>query len=177
MKDNLTIRHQIERVKERLQLLPHSSSSDIEGCTDDEVEGLVQYANSSLPAAYQCFLEMMGHRAGHLFTGSLALLADKCHLRLRHEAERILIRAKCSYSLPSNVFVILMHQGYQFLFIPLDQGDDPPVYLVSDRDPYPKLLSDHFTSYLEKYVTELEHLAVKKPHFFGPRGESPDDND
>jgi hypothetical protein len=69
--------------------------------------------------------------------------------------------------LPEDAFVFLMHQGYQFLFISLDQGDDPPVFLVTERDPYPKRMSDHFSSYIDRYVNDLEQLVTTHPELFG----------
>lgn len=55
-----------------------------------------------------------------------------------------------NYKLPSDAFVFYMHQGYQFMFFRLSEGDDPPVYFFGEGEGLdkPKLLYDHFSSFL-----------------------------
>ena len=160
--------HWIEDMKRRLCLLPNAHSAQFEGCTEEEITDLEEYTQGKLPLYYREFLKAMGRKAGHLFRGSDALISETHRLRLRSAAERLLSRRKSNWSLPPSAFVFSMHQGYQFMFIRLDEGDDPPVYLVTDREPQPKRLSDQFTTFIENYIADLEHLAQTKPGAFEP---------
>jgi len=83
-------------------------------------------------------------------------------------AEKILASANASFCLPSLAFVFLVHQGYQFIFFNMAEGDDPPVYLVTHKTPEPNCLAPHFTKFLDNYVSDLERLAWDNPEAFGP---------
>jgi hypothetical protein len=53
--------------------------------------------------------------------------------------------------LPDNTFVFWMHQGYQFAFFYLNQGENPPVYFYYEgrtKDDF-ELVENSFTDFLE----------------------------
>lgn len=157
-----------EELMGRLSVLPHSNARAFEGCSREEIVDLEEYATGKFPPYYRAFLELMGRGSGHLFLGSDALVSENHQLRLRAAAERLLKRRDSTWSLPPSAFVFLMHQGYQFLFIRLDEGEDPPVYLVTEREPCPKKLSDNFSVYIENYTSDLERLGRTNSECFEP---------
>jgi len=57
--------------------------------------------------------------------------------------------------LPDDAFVFFMHQGYQFSFIRLSEGSDPPTYsyLEGQEEQYFVKTHDKLTDFL---VTEME---------------------
>lgn len=103
------------------------------GASERQIAELERYAQAELPREYVRFLRTMGQSAGPLFTGSTCTFSDPCTLRLRDEAEKILKRTSSRLTLPDQSFIFLTHHGYQFSFFPLDAGNDPPVFVYTDR--------------------------------------------
>lgn len=154
-------KRQFEEIQRRLTQ-PNSSEADsFKGATSEEIAELEEYAGGKFPLAYRTFLQTMGKSAGRLFQGSHALISQRWSLRYRDFAQEMLSKHGGD-ELPEPTFVFLMHQGYQFLFFRLDEGDDPPIYIVTDSEPEPKLLSESFTTYIDRYVTSLEELAATR---------------
>jgi hypothetical protein len=54
--------------------------------------------------------------------------------------------------LPSNAFVFYGHQGYEFGFFLLGQGDDPPVYQYVEGEETPNLVWGSFSDYLSDVI-------------------------
>lgn len=130
-------------------------------CTLAEVEDLEQWTGHRLPEVYREFLLWMGHAGGGLLEGSDCFYP---HLReLPLLAQDLLEEDQCVKTLPGNTVVFFMHQGYQFDFFYLNDGDDPPVYWYLEDEPiwtsFPKLY-DHFSDFV---ATELEgHIKVQQ---------------
>lgn len=156
-------RRHFEEVQQRLHQLSPLEADSFEGATDQEITELEAYAGGKFPLVYRMFLQMMGRNAGQLFQGSDALISQRWSIRFRAFAQKIISEQGGSDSLPESAFVFLMHQGYVFLFFRLDEGENPPVYVVTDSEPEPKLLSENFTNFVERYVADLEELAATKP--------------
>ncbi len=60
--------------------------------------------------------------------------------------------------MPEDAFVFFMHQGYQFMFFRLSEGDDPPVYYYGEgegQDTF-RVLQPSYSAFLE---TEIEGHA------------------
>jgi len=151
-----------EEIQQRLIELSPENADCFRGATDTAIAELEHYAGGPLPLAYRIFLERMGESAGGLFRGSHALLSQKWSLKYRTFAERMLEKNKAEFAIPGNAFVFLMHQGYQFLYICLDEGEDPPVYAITDVERKPEQISNHFTSFVENFVSDLEAIAATK---------------
>jgi hypothetical protein len=162
-----TIQDKFADIIRRLSALPYATETFV-GCIDTEIEQLESYANGELPCAYRHFLRLMGHKQGKLFKGSDSSLDDRFELRFRRFAEKLLERKGAEFSLPAKAFVFLMHQGYQYLYFVRDEGDDPPVYLIGERNLTPKKVADSFTEYLSSYVSDLERVAAEHPENFKP---------
>ena len=54
---------------------------------------------------------------------------------INEAAGELLIEDGSECELKPTDLVIWMHQGYQFIFIPTDQGDDPPVFFYTEGPP------------------------------------------
>lgn len=95
-------------------------------CTEEEVRALEERAGRPLPEVYKEFLLWMGHGAGGFLAGTHCLYE---HLPdIQEGAVELLEENTFPEPLPDDAFVFLMHQGYQFMFFRLSEGDDPPVY-------------------------------------------------
>jgi len=58
-------------------------------------------------------------------------------------------------TLPKDAFVFLMHQGYQFSFFRLSEGENPPIYFYCEGETKESFVKTHrqFTDFL---ATELD---------------------
>src|SRR6266851_6487960 len=120
----------LDQVKARLEDLHIVSTDEIVPCTEDEVHTLERQLGFSLPGAYKEFLLWMGHGAGILLRGSDCFYQ---HLPpLRTWAEELLEENNFPEPLPEDAFVFFMHQGYQFNFFRISEGDDPPVHFYGE---------------------------------------------
>jgi SMI1-KNR4 cell-wall len=150
-----------EDLERRLQSLSCLPQRQLEGANAQEIAELEKYAGAPLPLVYREFLRRMGRWAGELFLGSDYSLEQWHHLRLREHAERILRKRHAAYSLPTAAFVFLLHQGYQFLFFSLDDGDDPPAFHFSEKSGTVEQKSDSFSAFLDSFVRDLEEATSK----------------
>jgi hypothetical protein len=83
-------------------------------CSASEVERLQNASALPLPAAYKAYLLIAGQAPPSVWFGSDCAV---CHLpSLRAAAERLL-RESGRPPLPTEAFVFLMHQGYQFFLV------------------------------------------------------------
>lgn len=148
-------------IRQRLLALPSAGAYRLEGATDEDIVELEKYAGAKLPAVYEQFLKQLGRSAGELFRGSDYSVSQRFGLRLREHAEDLLRRTGASFALPRSAFVFLMHQGYQFTYFDLDQGDDPPVYYYLEGDLVPTLLDSTLSGYLLHCTEECECRALR----------------
>jgi hypothetical protein len=63
-------------------------------------------------------------------------------------ARELIVEGGVEDKFPDDMFVFLMHQGYSFLYFPLDGSNDPPVYLYVDGDPAPKQVAPCFSDWV-----------------------------
>jgi len=102
-------------------------------CTEQEIAQLERQYHLTLPPAYQEFLRWMGHGAGRFLAG------DGCFYdalpQLRAYALELLEENHVTYRLPDDAFVFSMHDGYQFLFFRVSEGENPPVYWYGEGEP------------------------------------------
>ena len=99
-------------------------------CSSEEVTQLEEHLKIKLPRAYREFLLTMGKYFGPSCVGTECCYDDL--FDLLETAEKILIFNKLPISLPNDAFVFTMHQGYQFGFLRLSEGDDPPIYWYNE---------------------------------------------
>ena len=120
----------LENAKQQFVRLDICHHTEIEPCTTEEINILEKQLKISFPGAYREFLLWMGHGAGRFlrgaefFYGRLFVLLDW--------ANEVLEENHFPGNLPQNAFVFYMHQGYEFAFFIVGEGDDPPVYYYNE---------------------------------------------
>lgn len=82
------------------------------------------------PATYMQFLQTMGFSAGVYMRGSSVFYKEIEDWE--DGAIELLEDNDNKLELPASAFVFWMHQGYQFAFFNLDDGDDPRVYYYTE---------------------------------------------
>jgi len=122
----------------------------LRGCSRSDVKRIENYFEVRLPVVYKEFLYCMGRDADLFMKGSSAFYKEIFYLK--EDLQSIL--DEYERSLPDNTFVFWAHQGYQFAFFYLDQGDNPAVYFYYEgrslRDFEKK--EDSLTDFLEKQL-------------------------
>jgi hypothetical protein len=143
----------LDQVKQRLKELKLVSPDELVGCTYHEIIELEKKLGFSLPEAYKEFLLWMGKNAGRVLQGSDCFFA---HLPdLKEWAVELLEENHFSYTLPEDAFVFFMHQGYQFSFFRLSEGDDPPTYSYCEGTNQKSFTRSH-NKFSEFMATEIE---------------------
>lgn len=136
----------IAEVTRRLVLRNVASPATIAGCTSAEIDAIKQSIRKPLPEVYEQFLTMMGRQAGRFFQGTD--MYYPAILGLNEDAAQILEEESAGLVLPETAIVFSMHQGYQFMFMSSDEGDDPPVYYyIEGADQFVRKY-DHFSQFL-----------------------------
>ncbi|MBD2292537.1 SMI1/KNR4 family protein [Anabaena sphaerica FACHB-251] len=118
-------------------------------CSDLEIIQLERQKNISLPSTYKDFLKMMGHGAGKFLRGSDCFYQ---HLpQIQEWAKQLLLENDFPEALPKDAFVFFMHQGYQFSFFRLSEGDNPPTYSYCEGQEEPDFVKSHdqFSDFLK----------------------------
>ncbi|MEH2175112.1 SMI1/KNR4 family protein [Nostoc sp.] len=114
----------IRNLPEPLQLI--FNENQLSPCSDLEIIQFEQQQGITLPSIYKDFLKMMGHGAGKFLRGSDCFYQ---HLpQIQEWAKELLVENDFPEPLPEDAFVFFMHQGYQFSFFRLSEGDNPPTY-------------------------------------------------
>lgn len=138
------------------------------GCTEEEVRLLEHNFRCVLPASYREFLVWMGHGTGDFLVGSKCFFANL--VPLQKSAARLLKDNNFTSELPKDAFVFWMHQGYQFLFFCLSEGDDPPVHYYNENDHHTEFgwnTYPHFSEFLEREIighAQLEEEIAGRPN-------------
>jgi len=125
-----------------LQSLKSSLKHPMEGCTEEEIIYIKQLAKGKcLPNSYIEFMKMAGNGIGFLRGSDYTF----CNIgKLKIWAIELLEEDNSKETLTDNDFVFFMHQGYQFVFFKLDEGNNPPVYSYTEGD-------NSFTEYKSIY--------------------------
>lgn len=97
--------------------------------SDAQINKIETYYGITLPICYKEFLAAMGNGNSSYMRGSSVFGNEIYHLK--EWAEELLTQNNF-YPLPDHSFVFWMHQGYQFAFFNIDEGEDPPIYYYSE---------------------------------------------
>jgi len=150
--------------KEIINLLSENkiaNDNEIQGFTASEVEQCEQAIGAKLPNQYREFLLATGHDAGLLFQGTDILFRNVENLlELRKDAEDLLAKNEETFTLPADAFVFSMHQGYEFNFFVLSEGNEPPVYQYVEGDGPPVLVWDSFSAFIRNSINSCAR-AIK----------------
>lgn len=116
------------------------------GCSPAEISQLQNEVGYPLPQAYRDFLLRMGREMGRFFDGSDITYENLPGLK--QAAQKLVKEEQTALVLHDDAIPILMHQGYQFMFIRASEGEDPPVYHYMEMSGEFVTISQHLTQYL-----------------------------
>jgi hypothetical protein len=143
----------LDTVKQQLLERKLVSPDELLGCTPVEVRELQRRLGIVLPKAYEEFLLLMGHGAGAFLRGSDCFFAQVSALQTW--AADLLKENGGAAPLPEDAWVFLMHQGYQFSFFRLSEGDNPPTYSYCEGTPHTTFIKSH-ASFSDFLMTEVD---------------------
>jgi hypothetical protein len=143
----------LDQVKQSLKELKLVSPDELVGCTYHEIIELEKKLGFSLPEAYKEFLLWMGKSGGRVLQGSDCFFEHLPYLK--EWAVELLEENHFPYTLPEDAFVFFMHQGYQFSFFRLSEGDDPPTYSYCEGTNQTSFTRSH-NRFSEFMATEIE---------------------
>lgn len=132
------------------------NANEIKPCSVEEVRLLQKIVNINLPEAYQEFLLLMGHGAGCLFEGSHIFYKDI--IQIQKWAVDLLAENHFPVTLPNDAIVIMMHQGYQFMFLCSSHGNNPPIYYYNEAITDQDFVCLH-TNLNDFLINEIENTA------------------
>ena len=143
----------LENIKQQIITSNLAGEDELIGCTQQEVKDIEKAIGHQLPVSYQNFLILMGKNAGQFLRGSDCFYPDI--LDLNTGAKEILSENDFPETLPDDAFVFFIHQGYQFSFFRLGEGNDPPIYYFTEGESNLSFMKSHekFTNFL---TTEIE---------------------
>ncbi len=146
----------LSQAKTRLEELQTIHPENAMPCSEDEVLALERRIGRALPGAYKEFLLWMGHGSTGVFRGTDCFYYDLPVIRTG--ASELLQEDGFPEPLPADAFVFLMHQGYQFAFFRLSEGEDPPVsyYYEGAKGGWLFPVAAHFSEYV---LMEIETYA------------------
>jgi hypothetical protein len=114
--------------------------------TSAQVDALEVLLGHPLPATYRAYLRVCGTRPPRSQIGSQCVIDDVPHNI--EAAQEIIAEDHSQNGFPSKFVVFLMHQGYAFMFFPVDGSDDPPVYFYCEGDGMPKQSAEKFSHWV-----------------------------
>lgn len=125
-------------------------------CNENEIELLENLTDGKeLPKEYLNFMRQAGNGI-RFFYGSSYTMKEISNLK--EWANELLEENNFCENLTDNQFVFFMHQGYQFCFFNLDEGDNPPVYYYGEGEELGTFIkkNDNFSLFLISYYNEVE---------------------
>lgn len=126
-------------------------------CTEKEINELEELSSKKLPQVYLNFMKKTGNEF-RIFDGSSYTMEELPILK--EAANELLEENDMSERLKDEAFVFFMHQGYQFAFFNLEEGENPPIYYYGEGEGLEKIIkkNDSFTDFLIDYYNAVESL-------------------
>ena len=129
-------------------------------CSEIEITSLLYFGGKqpNLPESYLQFMRYAGNGI-QFFIGSDYKAKEVAGFN--EYAFELLEENGVESNLTDNDFVFFMHQGYQFYFFKLDEGDDPPIYFFCEgyNDEQITRQFETFTEFLIGAYHALNHFA------------------
>lgn len=114
--------------------------------TPDQIDSLEQTLGFSLPIAYRAYLRVCGTTPPKSLIGSDCVIS---HVESNNEAAlELFAESNVSHLAPTQFATFLMHQGYTFLYFPIDGSDDPPCFCYLEGDAETKPIADRFSHWV-----------------------------
>lgn len=133
-----------------------ATEKDVQGCSDEELSSLKVSVGHILPNAYECFLLKFGEGAGGFMQGTDIFYSSL--KGLKEEAIELLEENEEGFGLPDDAFVFSMHQGYEFLYFKLSDGDDPEVYQYVEGNGKSEKVWRSFTEFMQQSLKQhIQH--------------------
>jgi hypothetical protein len=144
----------VKTAQNKLMEAGFAFEGDFIGCTQMEILSIEDRFAIQLPSCYRDFLGVMGRRAGALFLAG-SDYSFPTVLRFRNDAEELLRKCLPEFKLPPTVFVFISHQGYNYSWFNCGKpADDPPVFLFTEGEKEPRMVSDSFSTWLLSAVDD-----------------------
>ena len=106
-----------------------SNNHEMYSISKEDIKKVEQMAGEKLPEEYRIFLEIGGNGVRFLKGSSYDITEV---FNLKKWANELLEEDNSDEVLSTNDFIFFMHQGYQFYFFKLNEGDNPPVYFYEE---------------------------------------------
>lgn len=117
------------------------------GCTEDEVRRLEEAVGCPLPAIYRHLLLCDGHGGLRLLEGTDWTFPTLIQVQTWARD----MAARDGFEYDDNYLTIAMHQGYQFFFVDVREGGDPPLMHYMEK----AARSSQFSATLSAGLAEL----------------------
>jgi hypothetical protein len=158
MQNKKNIEDYVVAMKQRMEI----DSSELVGCTSEEVQALERKYNIILPDSYKSFLLKMG-KVNHLVDINEYSIDYDSVLRMTEREIEVIDEVKREIEeegldetvteLPKNALLILGRcDGSQFYLIISEGGDDSPVYYYNSDDDVIKKEHDSFWGVLDMFL-------------------------
>ncbi len=125
------VRDRITKVAEILVRQGVATENTITGCSTKEIEEVESDVGRPLPLSYREFLAKLGRGAGSFYVGTHLFYPTL--LGITAAAHELVAEDEADIVLPKDAIAFMMHQGYQFMFVRADEGEDPPVYYYMEQ--------------------------------------------
>lgn len=130
------------------KLKAFTSLRNPQGCSADEVKSLTKQSEAVLPDSYRLFMELAGNGVDDFLRGSDFTIQDL--EGVKEAADELLVEAGLD-PLPSNAFVFVMHQGYQFYFF-----QDDAVYYFQEGAKQVEKRFDSFEQFFDFVIQDID---------------------
>ncbi|WP_236518346.1 SMI1/KNR4 family protein [Sandaracinus amylolyticus] len=98
-------------------------------CSDVEIDTLERSLGAKLPRAYRSLLACDGRGGHRILEGTDWTYPSIVEIQRWARA----LAERDGLALPARTLIVAMHQGYQFFFVDLDDGEDPRVWHYLER--------------------------------------------
>jgi hypothetical protein len=129
-----------------------ATEQEVKPCSEEDVASFNESTGSISPVTYEQFLLKIGKEAGRFMQGTDIFYPGI--KGLKNEAIALLEENEEEFELPEDSFVFSMHQGYEFLYFKLSEGDDLGVYQYVEGNGTSEKVWGSFTEFMEQSLKQ-----------------------
>lgn len=126
------------------------------GMLPEEVEAFEQKSGGKFSNVFREYLLEFAASPGDLFTGSDIIYPTHEQDEFHSVAKRLIDESAHESFLGDADFIFLFHQGYSFMNVRMEGGEDSPVYQYTEGQSEPKKVANTFFELLEKELVFME---------------------